>query len=85
MARLCENPRNILAELCVDHIITSVHLMSTALPTSFSVDGSVTANGVNGVSAAAGQTVINIYPQTLDEATIDYLFVRFNARLGAAI
>lgn len=59
--------------------------MSTALPTSFSVDGSVTANGVNGVSAAAGQTVINIYPQTLDEATIDYLFVRFNARLGAAI
>lgn len=59
--------------------------MSTALPTSFSVDGSVTANGANGVSAAAGQTVINIYPQTLDEATIDYLFVRFNARLGAAI
>ncbi len=59
--------------------------MSTALPTSFFVDGSVTANGVNGVSAAAGQTVINIYPQTLDEATIDYLFVRFNARLGAAI
>lgn len=59
--------------------------MSTALPTSFSVDGSVTANRVNGTSAAAGQTVINIYPQTLDEATIDYLFVRFNARLGAAI
>lgn len=59
--------------------------MSTALPASFSVNGSVTANGVNGVSAAAGQTVINIYPQTLDEATIDYLFVRFNARLGAAI
>ena len=59
--------------------------MSTALPTSFSVDGSVTDNGVKGVSAAAGQTVINIYPQTLDEATIDYLFVRFNARLGAAI
>lgn len=59
--------------------------MSTALPTSFSVDGSVTANGVNGISAVAGQTVINIYPQTLDEATIDYLFVRFNARLGAAI
>lgn len=59
--------------------------MSTALPASLSVDGSVTANGANGVSAAAGQTVINIYPQTLDEATIDYLFVRFNARLGAAI
>ena len=59
--------------------------MSTALPTSFSVDGSVTDHGVKGVSAAAGQTVINIYPQTLDEATIDYLFVRFNARLGAAI
>lgn len=59
--------------------------MSTALPASFSVNGSVTANGANGVSAAAGQTVINIYPQTLDEAAIDYLFVRFNARLGAAI
>lgn len=59
--------------------------MSTALPTKFTVDGSVSANGVNGIAASAGQTIINIYPQTLDEATIDYLFVRFNARLGAAI
>ena len=36
-------------------------------------------------SGASGQTVINIYPQSLDEATVDYLFTRFNARLGAAI
>ena len=59
--------------------------MQTALPTDFSVNGTV--NGaLNGTaSGASGQTVINIYPQSLDEATVDYLFTRFNARLGAAI
>ena len=59
--------------------------MQTALPTDFSVNGTV--NGVSGSVAnnSSGQTVINIYPQSLDEATVDYLFTRFNARLGAAI
>jgi len=57
--------------------------LSTSLPSQIDVNGSIGTNGIPGTTAA--QTVINIYPQTLDEATIDYLFVKFNARLGAAI
>ena len=58
--------------------------LSTSLPGQIDVNGSVGVAGTVGATTAA-QTVINIYPQTLDEATIDYLFVKFNARLGAAI
>ena len=47
--------------------------------------GSVEATAGAAGAAGGNQTVINIYPQTLDQATIDYLFVKFNARLGAAI
>lgn len=57
--------------------------METALPTNFSVNAHGSVNGMG--SGVSGQTVINIYPQTLDQATIDYLFLKFNARLGAAI
>jgi len=57
--------------------------LSTSLPSDINVNGSVGAAGI--APATAAQTVINIYPQTLDEATIDYLFVKFNARLGAAL
>jgi len=59
--------------------------MNTSIKPEISVRGSVdTAAGAAG-AAGGSQTVINIYPQTLDQATIDYLFVKFNARLGAAI
>lgn len=58
--------------------------METALPTDFSVNARSSVSGVGG-SVPSGQTVINIYPQSLDQATIDYLFLKFNARLGAAI
>lgn len=34
-------------------------------------------------SGGNGGNIINIYPQTLDEATIDYLYNRFNAQMGA--
>ena len=57
--------------------------IETALPTNFSVNAHGSVNGMG--SGVSGQTVINIYPQTLDQATIDYLFLKFNARLGAAI
>lgn len=52
--------------------------MQTSLPTDFSVHGGSGAHGGSG-------SVINIYPQSLDEATVDYLFAKFNARLGAAV
>lgn len=59
--------------------------MNTSIKPEISVRGNVdTAAGAAG-TAGGSQTVINIYPQTLDQATIDYLFVKFNARLGAAI
>jgi len=39
---------------------------------------------VNAPGATAGNaSVINIYPQQMDNATVDYLFERFNARMGA--
>lgn len=42
-------------------------------------------DGQTSSGAVPSQTTINIYPQTLDQATIDYLYLKFNARLGAAI
>lgn len=54
---------------------------------SFSVDLSAsgeTAGGERGASISSG-TVINIYPQQMDEATIDYIYDRFNAKAGAAV
>lgn len=32
-----------------------------------------------------GSNIINIYPQTITESTVDYLFNRFNARLGVEV
>jgi hypothetical protein len=58
--------------------------MNTSLNPEITVRG-VATGGVPGVSGTSSQTTINIYPQTLDEATIDYLYLKFNARLGAAI
>ena len=54
---------------------------------NFSVDLSAsggTAGGERGASISSG-TVINIYPQQMDEATIDYIYDRFNAKAGAAV
>ena len=54
---------------------------------SFSVDLSTsggTAGGERGASISSS-TVINIYPQQMDEATIDYIYDRFNAKAGAAV
>lgn len=42
-----------------------------------------------GVNVGAGQSVVyqgatvNLYPQQMDEATVDYLFERFNLKMGA--
>ena len=58
--------------------------MNTSLAPEITVRGTVD-NSVSGVSGGGNQTTINIYPQTLDQATIDYLYLKFNARLGAAI
>ena len=59
--------------------------MNTSLAPEITVRG-VAADSISaGTAAASSQTTINIYPQTLDQATIDYLYLKFNARLGAAI
>ena len=58
--------------------------MNTSLAPGITVKGVVEGNGAATTKSGA-QTTINIYPQTLDQATIDYLFLKFNARLGAAI
>lgn len=54
---------------------------------NFSVDLSAygkAASGEHGASISSS-TVINIYPQQMDEATIDYIYDRFNAKAGAAV
>ena len=37
----------------------------------------------NGGGGSYSGTTINIYPQQMDNATVDYLFERFNVRMGA--
>lgn len=56
--------------------------MQTTIPTNFNVSGTGTLAGDAGTN---GATIINIYPQSLDEAMIDYLFAKFNAQMGAAV
>ena len=57
--------------------------MSTTIPTDFSLNGS--PGSIPFGASGPAQTVINIYPQSLDEATVDYLFARFNLQMGAAV
>lgn len=61
--------------------------MAAAIPTSFDVaanlHGSASVSSA-GTATAAG-TVINIYPQQLTESTIDYLYTKFNLRMGAQL
>lgn len=54
---------------------------------SFSVDLSASGGpaGGEGGASISSSTVINIYPQQMDEATIDYIYDRFNAKAGAAV
>ena len=52
-----------------------------AIQTRFDVD-----TNIRGLERAAGRqasTVINIYPQKLDDATMDYIYNRFSVRMGA--
>ena len=59
--------------------------MNTSLVPEITIKGTASVDTAAAGAGSGNQTVINIYPQTLDQATIDYLFVKFNARLGAAI
>ena len=54
---------------------------------SFSVDlsaGSAAGSNRSGTNVSS-RTTVNIYPQQMDEATIDYIYNRFNERAGAAV
>lgn len=39
----------------------------------------------SGGRTSGASTTVNLYPQTVDEATIDYIYNRFSARMGAEI
>lgn len=39
----------------------------------------------SGGKTGGASTTVNLYPQTVDEATIDYIYNRFSARMGAEI
>lgn len=54
---------------------------------SFSVDlnaGSAEGN-IHAGANISNATTVNIYPQQMDEAMIDYIYDRFNAKAGAAV
>lgn len=52
-------------------------------PLASSVEVSASGGGSRGSNGGVGGNIINIYPQNLTEAQIDYLFTRFNAKMGA--
>lgn len=53
--------------------------LQNTLPTDFTVHADEAAG------AYGNGTVINIYPQSLDESMIDYLFARFDAKMGVSV
>ena len=61
--------------------------MAAAIPTSFDVAANIhgSVSGASAGTASSTGTVINIYPQQLTESTIDYLYTKFNLRMGAQL
>lgn len=62
-----------------DDYIAVLHKGEMVLPADDAAD--YRSGGRTGVAP----TTVNLYPQTVDEATIDYIYNRFSARMGAEI
>ena len=62
-----------------DDYIAVLHKGEMVLPADDAAD--YRSGGRTGGSS----TTVNLYPQTVDEATIDYIYNRFSARMGAEI
>ncbi len=62
-----------------DDYIAVLHKGEMVLPADDAAD--YRSGGRTGVAS----TTVNLYPQTVDEATIDYIYNRFSARMGAEI
>ena len=62
-----------------DDYVAVLHKGEMVLPADDAAD--YRSGGRTGVAP----TTVNLYPQTVDEATIDYIYNRFSARMGAEI
>ena len=62
-----------------DNYIAVLHKGEMVLPADDAADYR------SGGRAGGASTTVNLYPQTVDEATIDYIYNRFSARMGAEI
>lgn len=62
-----------------DDYVAVLHKGEMVLPADDAAD--YRSGGRKGVAP----TTVNLYPQTVDEATIDYIYNRFSARMGAEI
>ena len=62
-----------------DDYVAVLHKGEMVLPADDAAD--YRSGGRTGVAS----TTVNLYPQTVDEATIDYIYNRFSARMGAEI
>lgn len=72
-----------VAELHRGEMVVPANLAESLRSLGISAKRSITSLNNLGIvrSGGAGNTV-NIYPRTLDNATIDYIYAKFNARLG---
>jgi phage-related protein len=65
-------------------LLKDVNSLAGEISDAMTVSGNVNLAGTNGNKAKTG-SIINIYPQELDNSTVDYLFQRFNAQMGATV
>lgn len=62
-----------------DNFLAYLHKGEMVLPADDAADYR------SGGRTGGASTTVNLYPQTVDEATIDYIYNRFSARMGAEI
>lgn len=73
-----------VAELHRGEMVVPANLAESLRSLGISAKRSITSlNNLGIVQTGQTGSTVNIYPRTLDNATIDYIYAKFNARLGA--
>jgi hypothetical protein len=67
------------------HVLDDVTGIAEDISSAMTISGSVALSDTKNGKFAKGSSVINIYPQELNNSTVDYLFQRFNAKMGATV
>lgn len=66
-------------------VLKDVNALAGDISDAMTLQGSISVRGTRNGSAPKAGNVINIYPQELSNSTVDYLFQRFNAQMGATV